>query len=200
MTSTYIRHRARMVQESVFEDLSNTLIACRWKVGTTSRLVYPSEGDLTQTPGYVTTTPEDVFALAEGYPVNLIDYFPQAEGEMAGATPPNTFAMDNGRPGEAALLELGSNSMEQPYRFNFAFYAVSDAVADAVMSDLKDRYEGRLVNHDFIALYDYNSAPADIAVQMEIDSFRFSRDVETATPADVHLFFGELALTDLLFE
>lgn len=188
-----------MVQESVFEDLANTLIACRWMVGTTSRLVCPAEvpyggAPLTQ----ITTGTSDVYPLAQDHPVQLLDYFPEAQGELQGATPLNTLAMDNGRPAEAVPLELGSNSREQPYVFNLALYAVSDAVADAVMSDLKDRYEGRLVSPEAIALYDYNTDPDDEVLWMDIDGFRFSRDTDNVAPAEVHLFFGELQITDII--
>lgn len=191
----YIRHRSRMVQESVFEDLSNTLIACRWMEGTTNRPVLsPADG----TSKVITTTADDIFKLAEGYPVNLLDYFPTAQGEQQGPTPLNTFAMDNGRPGNAVPLELGTNILEQPYMFNFAFFAVSDAVADAVFSDLKDRYEGRIVANEAIALYDFNTAPDDVAQWMEIDSFQYARDLENVAPSEVHLFFAELAITDIV--
>lgn len=195
----YIRHRARMVQESVFEDLANTLIACRWMVGTTSRSVFPAEGPIGAAPAAaITTTSGDVYPLAQDHPVQLLDYFPEAQGEITGATPLNTMAMDNGRPGEATQLELGSNTLEQPYVFNLAFYAVSDAVADAVLSDLKDRYEGRLVNHEVIELYDYNVTPDAAVAYMEIDGFRYTRDTDNVSPAEVHLFFAELQITDIV--
>jgi hypothetical protein len=193
---TYIRHRSRMVQESVFVDLRNTLIACRWMTGTTDRPVRnPDTGD----SEIITVTAGQVYKLAEGHPIVLLDYFPETTGESSGTTEPNTFAMDAGRLGEAGYLELGSDMMEQPYLFNFAFYAVSDAVAEAVFSDLNDRYRGRIVAGEAIDLYNYLDPDAtEPAVRMEIDSFRYARDVEQAAPNEVHLFFGELALTDVV--
>ncbi len=193
---TYVRHRSRMIQESVFEDLRDTLIATRWMAGTTARPVNPIGGD---PYGLVTTAPDGIFPLAEDNPVRLLDYFPEAKGEVEPGEPvaKNTLAMDNGRPGDPSELELGSNSLEQPYSFNLAFYGVSDAVAEAVMSDLKDRYEGRILRGEVIALYDFVSAPdGPPVVHMEVESFRYSRDVEETSPAEVHLFFAELIIND----
>lgn len=193
---TYIRHRSRSVQQAVLQDLRDTLIACRWLVGTTASAVVPPAGGA---PAQLTTTAADVFPLAEGSPITLLDYFPESQGEAAGPTAPNTFAMDNGRPGDAADLEMGSTAKEQPYLFNFAFYAVSDAVADAVMSDLKDRYEGRLIAGEVIPLRDYVSDPDGPPVAwLEVDSFRYARDADNVAPAEVHLFFAELTLTDVI--
>ena len=45
---------------------------------------------------------------------------------------------DDGVPGESQYVEMGSNMMEQPYVFTLAFYASSDAVALALMNDLRD--------------------------------------------------------------
>lgn len=192
---TYIRHRSRMVQASVFQDLQDTLIACRWMPGTTTRELTPPGGT---SATVITTAGSDIFALAEGSPIVLLDYFPETQGESAGPTAPNTLALDNGRPGDTTPLELGSLSLEQPYLFNMAFYAVSDAVADAVMSDLKDRYEGRIVAGEAIPLYDFVGAGSDPVAWMEIDSFRYSRDLEQVAPSEVHLFFAELTLTDVI--
>lgn len=194
---TYIRHRARMIQESVFQDLRDTLIASRWVVGTTQHPVMPIGGSSTVN---VTSTGSDIFPLAGGHPITLLDYFPEAQGEQGATTAPNTLAIDNGRPGDATQVELGSNMLEQPYVFNLAFWAMSDAVADAVLSDLKDRYEGRILRGLAIALYDYVGSPAatTAAAWLEIESFRYSRDLENAAPAEVHLFFGELTITDII--
>jgi hypothetical protein len=48
---------------------------------------------------------------------------------------------------------------EKPYVFTVAFYAVSDAVALAVMNDLRDRYAGRLVSGDYVNLHDLTAPP-----------------------------------------
>jgi hypothetical protein len=195
---TYIRHRARMVQESVFEDLRNTLIACRWMTGTTDRVVRNPD---TGTVATITVTSDQVYKLAEGHPIVLLDYFPETEGERQGPTELNTFAMDSGRPGDASPVELGSNAMEQPYLFNFAFYAVSDAVAEAVFSDLNDRYNGRIVAGEAIELYNYlDTSTTSPVLRMEVESFRYTRDLEQTAPSEVHLYFAELTITDLIDE
>lgn len=196
MTSTYIRHRSRMVQESVFEDLGNTLIACRWRTGTTTRAVRnPANGNTLE---IVTVGTSDVYALAEQHPITLLDYFPETRGETSGPTAPNTFAMDAGHPGVTSFMEMGSSAVEQPYVFNFAFFAVSDAVAEAVLSDLNDRYLGRLVNGEAIDLYNYNDDPDAVCCRMDIDLFRYARDLSEVSPSEAHLFFAELHIVDLV--
>ena len=195
-SSTYIRHRSRMVQESVFEDLQDTLIACRWLIGTTTRAVRnPSNSGALEV---VTVGADDVYPLAEGHAITLLDYFPETRGETVGPTAPNTFAMDSGESGEPSQLEMGTNTMEQPYKFNFAFFASSDAVAEAVLSDLNDRYLGRLVNGEVIDLYNYLNDPTTPVVHMEIELFRYARNVTEATASDIHLFFAELHITDIV--
>jgi hypothetical protein len=197
----YIRHRDRMVRESVFEDLQNTLIACSWLGGTTSRNVLPVDGGA---PALVTTAPDATLQLLEGSPINLIDAFPESDpaptDDTNGRTPLNTFAMDTGRPGEPAPLELGNAlAYEKPYTFNFAFYAVSDAVALAVMNDLADRYRGHIVDGDAIDLYNYLADnPTTPVVRMDVESFRYARDANQVTSADVHLYFAELVVVDLV--
>ena len=154
---TYIRHRSRMVQQSVIQDLKDTLIACRWMPGTTSRPVWdpqeprifdPSTGQYTAPPRkIITVTEAEVLPLLRGQSISVIDYFPEAEGDRSRSskTPPNTFAVDYGQPSDPEPAELGSSREEQEYIFNFAFYSASDAVALAMFSDLRDRYSGRIV-------------------------------------------------------
>lgn len=191
----YVRHRSRMVQMSIIEDLSDTLIACRWMAGTTSRAVRPP-GE--STSRIVTTTPDQVFALVGDNPVTLLDYFPQSMGEdnPADGTNPNTFVVDSGQAGDESPLELGSNAVEQPYLFNFAFYAASDAMATAVMGDLKDRYAGRIVAPEAIMLRDFLT-DQDVGY-MDVDSFRYARDMDSAGVADAHMMFAELTIVDLI--
>jgi hypothetical protein len=207
----YIRHRDRMVTASILQDLKDTLIACRWLAGTTSKPVWPVNGSSAKhfnpvTGQYdvpdavvVTTAPSEVLPLLQGAPMSVIDYFPETEGTRARneSVPKNTFAMDSGQPSDPELAELGSDTMEQEYVFNFAFYAVSDAAAIAVMSDLRDRYQGRIVAEQGIGLLDLNSSsPTNAILQMDIESFRYARPSEQVTPADIHLFFAELTITD----
>jgi hypothetical protein len=202
MTGGYVRHRDRMVQESVFEDLANTLIACRWSIGTTSRPVLDPY-DVGAGYQIVTTTADEVLQLLEDNPVQLIDYFPETNDDYnvagepdSGKTAPNTLAIDTGRPGEPEPMELGSSLNERPYLFNVAFYAVSDAVAMAVLNDLRDRYAGYLVTDDYVNLYDFNSEATGPVVRMEVAAFRYARDVESVDAHEVHLYFGELTVTD----
>lgn len=209
MIGTYIRHRDRMVQRSVFEDLRNTFIACRWMAGTTSKPVRnpatprtfdSATGMYSLSPAeIITTTPEQILPLLDRVPVTLIDYFPEAEGDRARneRTPKNTFAMDSGQPSDPIPAELGSSRQEQEYVFNLAFYASSDAVALALLNDLRDRYAGRIITGDGIDLYDWVSAPDVVAVRMDVESFRYARNEDPAlAPSEVHLYFGELTLTD----
>src|SRR3954451_8638550 len=113
----YIRHRERMIRASVAQDLKDTLIACHWLVGTTSRaLVDPDSGDI----GVITRVDADVYPLLEAAPITLIDYFPDAQGVTEGKTAVNTLAMDSGQPGDPTPVELGSSRIEQPYQFNVA--------------------------------------------------------------------------------
>lgn len=201
-TGGFVRHRDRMVQESVIEDIEDTLIACRWKAGTTKRSVF---GPYTQTWGIVTTTTDQVLRMANSHPVKVIDFFPElsvGEDDSPRTTEQNTLAVDSGVPGESAMMEMGSSMREQPYTFTFVLYAESDAVALAMFNDLRDRYHGRLVRDDHVDLHDYNDPGYDDdtapVTRMEVDAFRYSRDIETATPSDIHLYYGELQLTDFV--
>ena len=137
---TYIRHRDRMVQESVFEDLTNTLIALRWIPGTTTRAVYdPSNPNAGRQ--VITTTQDQVLKMVGAHPITLIDYFPEATSDEAGLagepetskTALNTLALDDGQAGEPIPLELGSSLAEIPYRFSFPFWASSVGVAQALI-------------------------------------------------------------------
>lgn len=192
---TYVRHRSRMVQMSVIQDLVDTLIACRWMAGTTSRAVTPpGEGSAR----IVTTTDDQIFALAGGHPVTVLDYFPQSLGEEnpADGVEPNTFAVDAGQAGDETQLEMGSDTVEQPYLFSFAFYASSDAMATAVMGDLKDRYAGRIVMPEAIMLHDF-LADEDV-LYMDVDTFRYARDLDMASGPEAHITFAELAIVDIV--
>ena len=203
---TYVRHRDRMVQQSVFEDLVNTLIALRWMEGTTSRPVVdpyaPTEGWQT-----VTTPADQVLKIVKGKPIQIVDYFPEMpeDGEAvvadrdSGQTAPNTLAMDDGQAGEPSPLELGSNAVEVPYRFSMAFWASSVATAQALLNDLRDRYQGRVVSGDFINLYDYNVDPETVVTRMEVDAFQYLRPAEEAAALfEVTMYYAQLTLTDVV--
>lgn len=202
-TGGYVRHRDRMIQESVFEDLRDTLIACRWLGGTTVRPVWDPYNP-TQPAAPLTTDYNNTFKLLERDPIELIDYFPETEdiergfigNTFASKTAPNTFALDNGTMGDAVQRELGSNAQHVPYTFNMAFFATSDAVAQAVFNDLRDRYAGRIVRDDSIALWDYNAGGELPVVQMDVEKFSYRLNTELATPTNIHLYFGELLVLD----
>lgn len=194
----YVRHRSRMVQQSVFEDLRNTLIACRWLAGTTTRPVVNPATPM-DPPTVMTVGGANVYPLARGNPITLIDYFPEAQDQTEGATKPNTFAMDTGQTGDPTEIEMGTNSIEQPFLFNFAFWAVSDAVAEAVYSDLTDRYAGRIVAPEAIELWNYGLDTPAFVGSMDVERFRYARDVSEASPSEAHLFFGELHIVDYVY-
>lgn len=201
ITGGYVRHRDRMIQESVFQDVRDTLIACRWLDGTTAQPVWNPQSGVWEV---VTTAPEDILPLLEGGPVHLIDYFPEAEGSDVVGEPEaakvalNTLALDSGTRSGNAPMELGNRSAEYVlYRFNMALYASSDAVAQALMNDLADRYKGRLVRPDFIDLWDFNSTSTEPVVRMSAETFTYvANDDRSIQPHEVHLYFGELILED----
>lgn len=192
------------------EDLENTLIACRWKSGTTSR---PVVNPYNPTVGWeVVTTPTNQVLKLVGKRVDstaaaevvLIDYFPEAGGndDEAGEsrkTELNTLALDTGVAQNPEYVEMGSNMTEQPYLFTMAFYASSDAVALALMNDLRDRYLGRIVSDDHLSLWNYNDSDADApVVRMEVTAFRYQQDAEKVSPWEVSLYFAELELVDII--
>lgn len=199
MTVVYIRHRDRMVQESVFEDLVNTLIACRWMPGTTTR---PVRDPYEPTAGFqtVTTAPDQVLAMLTT-PITMTDYYSELSdpdentvGEPeTGHTAPNTMALDDGQAGEAVPMELGSTATEVPYRFTLAISAESVGVAQALLNDLRDRYLGRIVNGEVIDLYDYNTDPTTPVARLDVDDFQYLRDDEVK---EVIVFYGQLLITD----
>lgn len=211
LTPVYIRHRDRMVEEAVTRDLSDTLIACRWMAGTTQRKVIDPDN---RSAGYqiLTVTENQVMPLVgkreDGTTlaqVKIVDYFPEAGGQedregVARKTELNTFALDHGLPQDSQFIELGSNMVEQPYVFAMAMYASSDAVAAAVMNDLKDRYLGRIVRDDSIDLFDYNAGAVDEdtvpITRLEVDFFRHQQSSDQATPWDVNIWYADLQVTD----
>jgi len=202
VTGGYVRHRDRMVQESVYQDLRDTLIACRWLEGTTSKPVAdPYNAGVW---GVVTTAAIELLPLLENDPVVLIDYFPEAEGgsvagePSTGKTEINTLALDNGTRVGTAPVELGNQSAELiTYRFNLAFYAASDGLAQAVLGDLADRYRGRLVRPEVIELWNFNSAAVDPVVRMEVESYSFTQNTDQQiAPHEVNLYFAELEVED----
>lgn len=196
---TYIRHRHRMIAASVVADLEDTLIACRWRAGTTAFTVRtPTIGS---DSAVVSTSPGDVFASVQDAPVNVIEFFPEATGTAPpGPTPLNTLAVSTGSPGDPAPLELGSRSEIRPYTFDLALYASSDAVAESLLGDLDDRYKGFHVNPEVIPLWNYLGDDVSSPVgYLDVESFRYTRNTDAVAPAEVHLFFAELNLLDYVY-
>lgn len=203
-TRVYIRHRDRMVQKSVQEDLVNTLIAFRWIPGITTRPVFDPY-NAGAPAAIVTTLEHQVMAIVGQDPIQLIDYFPEATSDDAGLagepqsgqTPPNTIAMDEGQPGEPVPIELGSTLSEIPYRFTFAFWAATNAIAQALLNDLRDRYRGLVIANDTIALYDYITDPTTPAGRLGCEGFSYMRDAEdTAAPHEATMYYALLEVSD----
>lgn len=199
----YVRHRDRMVQESVAEDLVNTLIAFRWMSGTTTREVI-SPWDEPAGPQLVTTAPNQVMGVLN-FPLTVDDYYSEVDdpeanvvGDAAsGHTKPNTMALDDGQAGTPELVELGSKLMAVPYRFALAFFAESVGVAQAVLNDLRDRYQGKIVKAEYISLFDYNTDPDVEVGRLEVDDFQFLRSEDDVIEAsELTLFYAQLTLTD----
>jgi hypothetical protein len=199
----YIRHRDRMVQESVHQDVADTLIACRWMAGTTSRPMWGPSTPIQGPPQVIITAPGDVMGIVS-VPITMIDYFQEiTEPEEnvvgdpeSGHTELNTLAVDDGQAGESEEMEMGSSMLEVPYRFTMAFYAESVGVAQALLNDLRDRYKGKIVAPEYIPLYDFNVDPDTEVSRLDVVDFSYLRDVETVTAADVTLFYAQLTLTD----
>lgn len=168
----YVRHRPRMVRQSIYEDLIATLADLNW---------------LGATP----------LGLLRDEPLQVIDFFPEGAVLQNEGIAPNTLAMDAGRPGELALAELGGIRYEQPYLFNFALYADTDGVALALFSDMHDRYMGWSGYGDSVPLYNFNQATPTVVVNMEVDGFRWAKAADQVVP-DIQVYFAELWLIDHL--
>lgn len=191
--SYYMRHRVRSVQQSVYQDLQDTFIACRWMPGTTTHSVMDPD---TLATGTLTRDDSDLYPIIEGNPVILIDYFPNPGDKTAY----NTFAVDVAQPSTPEDVEMGNtNFVKQSYLFSFVFFANSDATAVALMNDLDDRFNGRIVRKPYIELFDFSSNSFWTPVgRLEVDAFRYSRDLKQVTPAEVHLYFAELEVSDFI--
>lgn len=176
----YVRHRPRYVAQSVFDDLKRVLRSCGWLGSTGAQLAQP-------------------LGLIQGNPIEVIDAFPdQTQGQKIAL---NTLAIDKGIPGEMVEYQLGGGSpaFEQPYQFHMAFYANSDATAQALFQDLHDRYMG-MTDSPFITLYNSASATPIEVVRMEVEEFAFNKSVDAVAPAEAHLHFARLVITDYLDE
>jgi hypothetical protein len=176
----YVRWRPRMVRQSVYDDMVATLAGGNWP------LIYNS----------VMPNPVPTTTLRLASPINVIEYFPEEGFTQENPVLPNTLALDNGLPGPLEDEELGG-LQSRVYRFNFAFWAESDSVAQSLLSDLSDRYNGISATM-FITLYDYGHPSPLPVVQMEIERFDYTRAPAEMTPWDRHLFLAYLEVTDYL--
>lgn len=180
----YIRHRPRMVRQSVYEDLRELLVDLDWVP------------DLSWKPGD-DYDPNDVIGLLSK-PITLTDYFPVNAVYQGEEIEPNTLAIDQGTPGEPTYVELGGNDREQVYIFNLAFFAESDAVALSLFSDLSDRYKGvRPGDREAITLFNYLAATPNPVLEMEVASFEVAKSPEQPSPGRL-LWFAQLVVVDLL--
>jgi hypothetical protein len=183
---TYIRHRPRMVRQSVYEDIRELLAVLEWT----------GESE------------DDVLGMLSS-PILLKDYFPVNAVYQGEEVDINTLAIDQGTPSEPVYAELGSEAREQEYVFNIAFFAENDAVALSLFSDLSDRYKGnfRAANmpagfpphftHESVALYNYLDEPPTPVVDMDVLSFEVAKSPEQPAPGRL-LWFAELTVVDFM--
>lgn len=156
-----------MVRESVWRDILATLERTNWLGGSTMSIL---------------TTP-----------IVLKDSWSDEQLYQGQAPKPNTFSMDNGRPGPIDEEELGG-MYSRHYQFALSFYAESDVVGLSMLEDLRDRYDG-LTDAPFISLYDFNTDPNIPVSRMEAISFGYAPDPEQTVK---HLYFAELIVQDFV--
>lgn len=172
----YVRWRPRMVRQSVYEDLVTTLEGLGW---------YSRDPN----------NPALNINLLEGEPLKLRETFPDESEYQDRSVESNTLAMDHGTPSEEYEYEMGGMAA-QDWTFTFAFYAVSDAAAQALLQDMADRYWGR-TEDPFISLFNYADATPSEVLRMEVDAFRFNRSVDQIYPGH-DLWFAEMVVTDFI--
>lgn len=166
----YIRHRSRMVRQSVWNDLNRLLGELNWTGATP-------------------------LGILESKPLVVTDYFPEDYATQGVELEPNLLAMSTGTPGAPYQYEMGG-IRAQDYTFRFMLICVSDAMAQALLQDLSDRYMGESES-GAIPLYNYNAATPQFIVNLETDSFRFGPADEQV--AAIHpTYYGVLDLTDFL--
>lgn len=184
----YIRHRPRMVRESVLEDLRNTLVALDWV-----------PDDPSWKPGDPYDPSEFMGMLST--PVIIEDYFPVEAVYQGEKVELNTLAVDQGTPQEPQPIEMGSNVYEQAYYFNFAFFAENDALALALFGDMNDYYlavQGNpLGGRGVITLFNYLDATPTSVLEMEVRSFEVAKSPQQPAPGRL-LWFAQLVVADLL--
>lgn len=175
----YIRHRPRIIRESVYEDLKKVLIDLDW--------IDPTGG-------------EDYMGMLGDDPIILTDYFPVEAVYQGEEVEINTLAIDQGTQSEPERTELGGDNREQMHLFNLAFFAKNDGIALSLFSDLTDRYKG--VNPaygEYVNLYDYiNEADPDEPFHdVSVLTFEVAKSPEQPAPGRL-LWFAQLIVLDYL--
>lgn len=180
----YIRHRPRMVRQSIYEDLRAHLLELDW---------IPTE---TWKPGE-SYNQADVLGMLST-PIVLTDYFPVNAIYQGEEVEVNTLAIDQGTPGEPRYVEMGGEDREQEYVFNIAFFAENDAVALSLFGDLSDRYKGtRPGEVQAVSLFNYLDATPTSVVEMDVVSFEVAKSPEQPAPGRL-LWFAQLVVRDYL--
>ena len=215
----YVRHRSRMVRQSIYEDAKHVLSVARDYAGRLENdpLVAINQIGSPDVYSWISATPPRVMPLLGEYPLNFIEYFPDEGLEAYEKIQLNTLALDNGVPGPEQEYELGG-MYSQEWMFTFAMNASTDAVGQALFQDLNDRYIGRLkippqqelldnlapgdtppdpFNADRVTLYNYAASPPIPIARMEVESFQFAKSLDEVAPG-VHLFLAELVIADFL--
>lgn len=166
----YLRWRPRMIRQSVFQDLEETLGRSGWTGATPT--------------------------MAIKYPVTVVEFYPEFAIYEQDKVRYNTVALDQGDPGPLEEFELGGK-FSRDYRFNMAVYAESDGIGSSLFSDLADRYLG-LTDSPFVSLYNYNAATPTLIVRLEVEGFQYVRAPADVAPYEHHLFFAELIVRDFV--
>jgi len=215
---SYVRHRARMVRQSIYEDARHVLETPRDYMGRLESdpdVVLGPDGPLVYS--WLHDDPDLTLPLLGEYPLTFIEYFPQEGLQAYEKIALNTLALDNGMAEPEKEYELGG-LFSQEWTFTFAINSSTDAVAQALFQDLNDRYVGRvrvppqqelldnLESGDTdpdpyaaarITLYNYVTDPPIPVTRMDVESFQFTKSAEEVAPG-VQLFFAELVVTDFV--
>lgn len=215
----YVRHRARMVRQSIYEDARHVLGAPRDYMGRLASHpeVAKKNFNVPDVYAWLHPNPDNVMPLLGEYPLTFIEYFPQEGLEAYEKIALNTLALDNGAAEPEKEYELGG-LVSQEWTFTFAINSSTDAVAQALFQDLNDRYVGRvkippqkeLLDNleagdappdpyaaNRVTLYNYVTDPPIPVTRMDVETFQFAKSAEQVAPG-VQLFFAELVVTDFV--
>lgn len=217
----YVRHRARQIRQSIYEDAKHVLSTPRDYAG---RLDTDPDVELDDQLepliyAWLSDDPDQIMPLLGEDPMTFIEFFPEGGLAAYEKIATNTLALDNGQSEPEYEYEMGG-LMAQEWTFSFAINASTDAVAGALFQDLNDRYVGRTkyppqqelldnlqggdpipapFNAERITLYNF-AAPTPIpVVRMEVESFQFAKSDDEVAPG-VQLYFAELIITDYLMQ